>query len=242
MNREYHKWHSKMLGREMELLVFGHSGDPVLFFPTRTARFYDYENWKIIDALKNKIEDGLLQIYCVDSIDQESFYCSYCKPRDKMNRHLQYELYILSEVIPFIHSKNNEHKIISAGCSMGAYHAANIAFRHPHLFKKLVGLSGRYDITLKIGVFNDLLNGYRDEEIYLNMPNQYLSNLEDVQIINQLKQLTITLAVGVEDVFLENNKHLSSVLSRKGIENSLFIWNEEAHKPHYWRKMLDLYL
>ena len=28
MNREYRKWQSVRLGREMELLVFGHAGPP----------------------------------------------------------------------------------------------------------------------------------------------------------------------------------------------------------------------
>src|ERR1700761_2771380 len=34
MNREYHKWWSQRLGRDMELLVFGHSGVPAIVFPT----------------------------------------------------------------------------------------------------------------------------------------------------------------------------------------------------------------
>ncbi len=29
MKREYHKWSSPALGRDMELLVFGHAGLPV---------------------------------------------------------------------------------------------------------------------------------------------------------------------------------------------------------------------
>ncbi len=48
MKREYHKWYSHSLKKEMELLVFGYAGAKVLFFPPRMGRFYDYENWKII--------------------------------------------------------------------------------------------------------------------------------------------------------------------------------------------------
>ena len=44
MNREYHRWYSERLHREMELLVFGHGGAKVLVFPTRDGRFYEYEN------------------------------------------------------------------------------------------------------------------------------------------------------------------------------------------------------
>ena len=100
MERTYHKSYSRILGRDMELLIFGHAGVPVIFFPTRSARFYDFENWKIIDALRPKIEAGLLQIYCVDSIDCESFY-SQADPPLRILRHIKYEKYIIKELIPF---------------------------------------------------------------------------------------------------------------------------------------------
>ena len=80
MNREYHTWFSSNLQREMELLVFGHGGDPVLFFPTRTAHFYDYEDWMVIEALRRKIEAGTIQVYCLDSVDKESFYSRHLPP------------------------------------------------------------------------------------------------------------------------------------------------------------------
>jgi esterase/lipase superfamily enzyme len=31
------------------------------------------------------------------------------------------------------------------------------------------------------------------------------------------------------------------VLASKGIQNSLYIWHEEAHRARYWRKMVQLY-
>ena len=72
MNREYHKWHSPALGRDMEILVFGHGGTPVLVFPTSMGRFYDYENRGMIAAVGDKYENGQLQAFCVDSVDAES--------------------------------------------------------------------------------------------------------------------------------------------------------------------------
>ena len=39
MNREYHRWYSHRLGRDMELLIFGHAGAKVLVFPTRALPF-----------------------------------------------------------------------------------------------------------------------------------------------------------------------------------------------------------
>ena len=51
MNREYHKWFSPRLGRDMELLVFGHGGLPVLVFPTSGGRFFEFEDRNMISAV-----------------------------------------------------------------------------------------------------------------------------------------------------------------------------------------------
>jgi esterase/lipase superfamily enzyme len=242
MNREYHKWFSPHLKRDMELLVFGHAGTPVLFFPTRTARFYDYENWKVIDAIAEKINRGWLQIYCVDSIDLESFYCSCSHPSQRILRHNQYEQYIIKEVLPLISYKNSNKYVISSGCSLGAYHAVNIALRHPHLFGKVVGMSGRYDLTLQTSNFDDLFNGYRDENVYYNMPSQFIPNLTDQNIIGRMKKLQIVLVIGKEDPFLPNNQFLHTTLLKKGIANTLHIWEGEAHRPRFWQQMVQYFL
>jgi esterase/lipase superfamily enzyme len=242
MNREYHKWFSNNLQRDMELLIFGHTGRAVLFFPTRMARFYDYENWGIIDSLRNQIENGELQLFCVDSIDGESFYNEHVCPSVRMDRHLQYEKYLLNEVIPFINLKNGGDYIATAGCSMGAYHAINLAMKYPLLFKKAVGISGRYDLTEAPGDFRDLLSGYRNETIYFNMPAQFLSNLNDTELLDSLRKMEIIIAVGETDPFLSGNQYLSSILWQKGISNHFHTWESNAHRPHYWRKMVPLYI
>lgn len=242
MQRKYHKWHSQHLNREMELLQFGYGGAKVIFFPTRCARFYDYENWKVLDDIHDKITKGFLQIFCVDSIDQLSFYDNDISPSQRIKQHLKYENYIIKELIPFIDEINNHECKIVAGCSMGAFHAINLAFKYPELFCKVVGMSGRYDLTQSMGSFKDLFDGFYNKEIYLNSPSQYLSNLKSKKILNNINKLEITLAVGETDVFLENNKFLSNILSAKNINHSLFIWDNEAHKPPYWRKMVQLYI
>lgn len=242
MNREYHKWYSPSLQRDMELLVFGHAGATVLFFPARMGRFYDYENWRIIESIRNKIEKGYLQVFCVDSIDNESFYCQNCHPERKVARYLQYEQYILNEVVPLMQCKNPHATKISAGCSLGAFHAVNFAFKHPHLFSKVVGMSGRYDLSQGISHYRNLLQGYWNEHVYFNMPNQYVPGIREADLLDALRKLDIILVVGYDDPFLGSNNYLSSVLRANGIQNSLYVWQEEAHKPRYWRKMVDIYL
>ncbi len=225
----------------MELLVFGDRGKRVLFFPTRKARFYDYENWGVIEAVKYKIEAGEYQIICVDSIDAESFYNLRIAPKDRILRHLEYEKYILHEVLPFTEKKNPKSDLIVAGCSLGAYHAVNLSLRHPHLMQSVVGMSGRYDLTQGMRTFKDLFQGYVDENVYLNTPNRFITHLEDATYLDKIKQLDITIAIGREDAFLQDNQFLSKILSEKQIKHNLYIWNGEAHNPVDWKRMAQLY-
>jgi len=241
MEREYQKWFSPALNRCMEMLVFGSSGMPVIFFPTRSAHFYDLENWKIVEAMSEKISAGEIQVFCVDSIDRESFY-SDAPPQQRIARHLEYERYILNEVVPFIRHKNKNRQLAVAGCSLGGYHAVNIGLKHPTVFSKIVGMSGRYDLTKPLPYFADLFDGYFDENIYFNMPNHFIPKITNKRLLGQLRKVDITLVVGREDSFLPDNERLSQSLNAIGVSHQLYVWDEEAHRPRYWREMVKLYL
>jgi esterase/lipase superfamily enzyme len=237
MHREYHHWHSPHLGRDMEMLTFGRGGTRVLVFPTRAGRFFDYENLGLIAAQREKIEQGWLQFCCIDSVDAESFYCDWCPPRDRIARHQQYENYILNEVIPFTRDKNPETPLIAHGCSMGAYHAINIAMRHPRHFCRVVAFSGRYDLTRGVGSFRDLFDGYYDDDVYFHNPSHFVPNIQDPGLLGQMRRMQVTIAIGEADSFLENNLSFRAALQDKGIHPSFHIWSGEAHRARFWREM-----
>jgi esterase/lipase superfamily enzyme len=242
MNREYHSWWSSRLNRTMEILVFGHAGAKVLVFPTRGGRFYEYENLRMIEALRGKIEEGAMQLFCLDGIDSESFYCFWAHPSGRIRRHIEYEEYILNEVFPFMHDKNPHACVIAHGCSLGAYQAANIAFRHPHLFRKLAAFSGRYDLTRPIESFPDLFDGYYSEDIYFHTPTHYLPNLNCEWRLRCLREMDIVLAVGERDPFRPNNENLSGILHGKGVSHQLHVWGDRAHSGYAWRRMAAIYI
>lgn len=226
----------------MELLVFGHAGAKVLVFPTRGGRFYEYENLRIVDKLRGKLEAGHLQLFCIDSIDTESLYCYWAHPYGRIQRHIAYEEYVLQEVFPFMHQRNPHNCVISHGCSLGAYHAGNIAFRHPHLFDKLCAFSGRFDLTMEIESFTDLFSGFYNDDIYFHTPTHFLPNLHCPEKLSALQNMDIVMVIGKEDPFLDNNYHISNILNDKGISHDLHVWDDRAHKGYYWRKMAPLYL
>lgn len=242
MKRVYHKWWSNNLNREMEMLVFGQSGAKVLVFPTRGGRFYEYENMRMTEMLRSKIDNGHIQLYCVDSVDAESLYCFWAHPSGRIRRHQQYENYIIREVVPFMQENNPHECTISHGCSLGAFHAANIAFRHPRLFRKLAAFSGRYDLTEGVEWFGDLFDGYYDRNIYHHTPMHFLPELSCPKRLEHLRNMDIVMVVGEEDPFRENTIQMSRVLKAKGIDHKLYFWHERAHSGYYWRRMAPLYI
>ena len=242
MHREYHKWHSPHVRRDMELLVLGHAGAKVLVFPTRCARFHEYEDIGLAAALEEKIERGDLQLYCVDSIDQESLYCFWNHPQDRIRRHQQYEAYVLHEVLPLMWRKNSHPCVVAHGCSFGAFHAINFAFRHPDRFSKVAAFSGRYDLTQGVEHFRDLFDGYYDDQIYFHTPSHFVSNAREEELLARLRRLDIVLTVGEADPFLDNNRHFSATLWDRGIWHALHVWQGRAHSASAWRKMAGLYV
>jgi esterase/lipase superfamily enzyme len=120
---------------------------------------------------------------------------------------------------------------------MGAYHAVNIAMRHPRLFCRVVAFSGRYDLTRGGGSFRDLFDGYYDEDVYFHNPSHFVPNIYDLESLDLIRRMQVTIAIGEADVFLENNLQFRNVLYEKGVCPSFHIWSGEAHQARYWREM-----
>ena len=235
MNREYHHWYSPALGREMELLIFGHGGAPVLVFPTSKGKFYEWEDRGMMAALDEHLDKGWNQMICVDSVDSESWYAWNKPPAERAWRHIQYENYLLEEVLPLIRKQNPTPYLITTGASFGAFHAMNFGLRHPDLISRIIAMSGMYNIERWLG-------DNRDDNIYYNCPCLYLPNEQDENRINLLHHLDIILAIGGDDPNIANNRWFSDVLWSKGIWHALRIWDDWAHDWPWWQQMVRSYI
>ncbi|HEV2582594.1 MAG TPA: alpha/beta hydrolase-fold protein [Ktedonobacteraceae bacterium] len=235
MNREYHRWYSRSLDRDMELLVFGHAGARVLVFPTSMGRFFQWEDMGMMATLGERLENGQIQLYCVDSVDGESWYAKQKYPAQRAQRHLQYDSYILNEVVPFSKQRNGNPFLMSVGTSFGAYHAVNFAFRYPQLVDRCIGLSGFYDIRR-------FTEGYSNDDVYYNNPVAFIGNEHDSARLDALRHMDIILAIGRDDPSCASTEEQSSVLWSKHIWHALRIWDGWAHDWPWWKQMIDLYI
>ncbi len=242
MNREYHTWTSPALGREMELLIFGHAGPRLLVFPSRKQRFFEYEQHGMIHALRHPLEAGALQVVCVDSVDADSLYCFEKTPEQRIDRHLEYERYIVEEVLPFSEKRNPRTPLTAHGCSFGAYHAVAIALRHPQLFGRALAFSGRYDLTLQSGDFHTLFHGFYDDRLRAIIPSHFVPELADRARLRCIRRVQFTLVIGEDDPFCEDNGALCRAFAEKKIPHALHTWVGNAHRFRYWRQMARIYV
>ena len=56
MRKDYVRWYSHRLGRDMGVTVYGHYGLPVLAFPTSGGEEWELENMGLIPALAPYID------------------------------------------------------------------------------------------------------------------------------------------------------------------------------------------
>ncbi|QOD61083.1 esterase family protein [Polaribacter haliotis] len=231
MKEDYHKWYSPTLSKEIEMLVFGHAGYPLVLFPTTMGRFFECKNMKLIESAKWFLEEGLVQIYCPDSINELSWYDKGIHPADRVKNHIWYDKFIMDEVVNPICHERGIQKVAIAGVSFGGYHAANFAFKHPERVSHMFSLSGSFDIK-------SFLDGYYDDNVFYNNPVDFLPGSNHPDLWN----MKIILGTSDWDICLEANQILAKILTEKNIP---FWFDERKWAEHdwpIWREMFPHYL
>ena len=235
MRREHHSWHSPILERRMELLHFGHAGTPLIVFPTSMGAFFEYEDRGMVGALAHKIDGGGLQLFCVQTIDADTFY-SNRHPRGRVDRYLQWERSLLDEFVPSAKRLTGYETFGVTGCSFGAYHAFTMALRHPDVFTSCVTMGGAFDLTR-------FLAGYYDQDVYLLCPTHFLPGLQDHWFLERYRRNKWVLVTGEADICREATEQAAGQLAAKAIPHSLHVWGHGSHHDWpEWTKMATAYL
>lgn len=245
MEIRYFRHYSSHLGRDMEFKVYGHAGKPVMFIPCQGGRFFDFENFHMVDAWAKWIEEGRCTVFSIDCIDGESWADKGGDNRRRIEAHERWYNYVVEELVPYIRHLSGERNgfdqgIMPFGCSMGAMHAANLFFRRPDLFDSVFAISGLYDSR-------DSFGDYMDDLVYQNSPVDYLSNMPwDHPYMDMYNQRKILIVVGQgawEDVLLESTRWLEHVLRHKGIAARVEYWGHDVdHDWPWWFKMVEYYV
>lgn len=241
MQVQYFKEYSHFLNKEMEFKVFGHTGKPCIAFPSQNGRFFDYENNGIIESMRYYIDSGMIQVFCVDTFDYESF-CSNKSARDKILAQEAYYNYIANELIPRISKINKEiyNGVLAYGVSMGAYHALNFFVRRPDIFNSVLSLSGIYKTSYFLG-------DYHDDLTYLNSPIDSIRGLgNNTYYLDLYRKASICICVGqgaYEDECIRDTREIDGLFREKGIPAWVDYWGYDIiHDWCSWIKQTPYFL
>lgn len=236
MHIEYHKWWSQNLNREMEYKVYGHDGQALIAFPCQDGRFFDWENYHMIDVLAPWIESGKARIICVDGIDWETWSNKgYWDKNARIEQHERWFRYITDELLPNI-KHNPEQMFMTTGASMGGFHAANFFFRRPDLFNGCICLSGLYHAAYGF-------DGWMNELVYQNSPQDFLQQMPwNHPWLEKYRQSKIVFCVGQgrwEDELLWSTREMDRILCEKQIPAWFDYWGFDIdHDWPFWRRQL----
>lgn len=230
-------WHSKNLNRNMTIKTYGEGGVPFLIFPTQDAMSDNFENFGMIDTLKNFIDEKKIQLFCVDTIDIETWSNVWGDKNWRAARQENYYNYIIEEVLPFIHEKNGNLPVAS-GCSLGGLHAAIVFFRRPELFAGILSLSGVYDAKF-------FFDGWSNETLYNNSPTDFLQNISpthDYIKIYNAKKIILCIGQGRwEDEGRRTTAIMKNIFAEKKISAWTDFWGFDVDHDWIWWKKQILY-
>jgi esterase/lipase superfamily enzyme len=220
----------------MELTVYGDSGTPIIGLPTRGATCEQWEKFGMLEAITYQLEQGYNQLYCLSSVDKESFLNGQASPAQRLIRHGQYQSYLVEEVVPYVQEQNKTDFVIVAGTDLGAYHAITTALKYPKKFGKAIGMSGVYDIK-------HFLDGFYNDEVYYNNPVDFVPNLNNQPVLDHIRNVDIRLVSYDTDKRKEDSQRMSDVLRMKFIEHEFDVWGmEDRDEWDLWPRMLKTHI
>ena len=194
----------------------------------------------MLDALGPLFAAGRLKLYCPESNISQSFSGDGLLDA-RMERHRQYEHFILDTLVPFIRQdcRDPTARVLATGCSMGAMFSSLFALKFPEVFRGALCMSGRYRGA------NFVQGGYSDE-LYFNDPLAFLPNLEGAALERVRRNTHLTLVVGrgpFENSCIPETIELGGWLKRKGVPSHLGVWGQDSrHDYSWWRRQAAHYL
>jgi len=215
----------------VQVNAYGHWGRPLLVFPSQEGASWDWDANGMIDAVRPLIDEGRVKLYCVSSHDSASWHRHDLSLEQRAREHGLYEHWVVERVAPWIQEETNRHELLVAGCSFGAYHAANFTLKRADLFPLALCMSGVYDVSVVGGGWE------RGEAAYFNNPVDYVAHLDGDHLDWLRGHASVVLVCGQgqwEDTTgaLESTRRFAGLLGDKGIRHELDLWGHDV--PHDW--------
>ena len=241
MNREQVTIHSKSLGKDMNVLVYGNAGWPMIVFQPEGMMSNSFEDNGLLESVSDFIDAGTIQVFSIDSVDADGWSARGGDNEVRSSVIESYYNFVCNEVVPLVAEHNNSgRRPLTAGCSMGATHAMIAVLRRPDLFQGCIALSGGYDASY---FFGDWMN----EKLYLNSPVSFLPNTpENHPYLDLYRKRQFAVCTGQgegEEESIRTQRLLEQDFRDLDVDAWFDYWGADVnHDWYWWKKQLRYFL
>lgn len=232
--------HSEVLGEDLDVIVYGTAGQPVMAFAPLGQRPESLEEVGLVDELSDYLDAGVIQLFSVSNVDGES-WGSDGYAVERAARQEAYYQAVCEEIVPLVAEVSGSGaRPLALGFDLGATHAAVFALRRPDLFQGCVCLSGVYDASRYFG-------DWMDATLYDNTPCAFLPNMPTdhpyIALYNQRQLLFCCGQEGSEADSLRTTREIDAQLQRLGVEAWCDYWGSDvSHTWFWWKKQIRYFM
>lgn len=224
---------SRDLDADLDVIVYGTTGRPVIAFPTFDFSAGSWETGGMVDVLGDLIESGAIQLFCVDSVDDRGWYARHSDLDYRSENQLAYLKFVSGELLRFVKKTSaSKAKPILAGCGAGATNATAALLREPKLWGGLLALSGAYDARF----YSD---GATDADWLACSPIDLIASLSDARL-RTLRKVPMAFVCGqaADERGIGTQRQLAAAFAEREIEATFEYWGYDVdHSWHWWQEM-----
>lgn len=221
---------------------------PVLYLLHGGSGAFDDWHKKVTEpGLVSKMADDYNLIIVTPGVGPASYY--FDSPTMDS---VQYETYIIKELIPEIDKKyrtlaKKESRAIT-GLSMGGHGAITLSAKHPELFVAAGSMSGVMNIDTRLWKRSEDFQKLRQsqQKAMLGEDLQYdapFSTYTAVGLVEKMKsnEIALILDIGVDDFLINTNRQIHQLLLDNGTDHD-YTERPGAHTWNYWTEALPYHL
>lgn len=227
--------HGEGANRDFDLVVYGSKGQPVIAFPEADASCVCWENNGMVAALADLIEAGTIQLFCVDSLDDESWHATGALDEYRRQNLADWFDFIEHELLAFVGTTStSRRRPLLVGAGMGAMNVTVALLRKPAAYAGLLALSGTYDVRALVG-------DWAVPEWLAFSPVDLVANLDPASdVVKALKDGQLAFVSGQEgsETGAWSQSLLEERMAALGIDATFELWGYDvSHDWCWWQEM-----
>lgn len=227
--------HGERANRDFDLVVYGSKGQPVIAFPEADASCVCWENNGMVAALADLIEAGTIQLFCVDSLDDESWHATGALDEYRRQNLADWFDFIEHELLAFVGTTStSRRRPLLVGAGMGAMNVTVALLRKPAAYAGLLALSGTYDVRALVG-------DWAVPEWLAFSPVDLVANLDPASdVVKALKDGQLAFVSGQEgsETGAWSQSLLEERMAALGIDATFELWGYDvSHDWCWWQEM-----